>query len=93
MKQFPNKFTVTISEKDRQSASAFGYPCGGLLAAALVRMGAIEVCEVFTNAHIDGVKYEHDMFSVYQAKPRNNAKRKPFYDKSVVGTKIKFWRA
>lgn len=93
MKQFPDKFTVTITEEDRKKADTF--LSGNCLLDHAVRR-RLRTKEVRCGASIHRVGdhcYRSEGSGSVELKYDALKRRKPFYDKSVVGTKVKFWKA
>lgn len=89
-----NKFTITITEKDRQLADRFGESCTCLLATAVIRRRIGKtVSEYVSGMLIDDVTYRHDYAGSHVLNPELvSQKTKPFYPPSVVGLKFTFVR-
>lgn len=96
MKTLPKKFTVTITEEDRQKADGFCRNESCLLATAVRRQMELgqddDISEGVTSMCINGERYRHVEF------PRGDlssfvivdATDKPFYQPHVVGKRTTF---
>ena len=87
------KFTVTITEEDRQEAGEYAHNCNCLLSTAVKRLGGKRVVENVTSMWIDGVEFTHQAFHPGDAYRDLSALHRPFYRSEVVGKKITFTRA
>lgn len=93
MKTPPDKFTATLTEKDRQAAGPFGSCTTCLVATVLRRRGYSNVREAVNSCTINGARFSHEVMSprvVDRLNPPPPAP--PFYGPAVVGMKITFTR-
>lgn len=92
MKTPPAKFTITITERDRQGAKEFANHCNCLIAHALHRRGYTKVLEGLDKVRINGLFYDHEYYGSNDLHLLFSA-TKPFYSPAVVGKKITFTRS
>lgn len=90
----PDTIEVEITEEDRQKADKYEDPKRCLLCAALKRMKYKKVsvdCVGVTIGAID-YRYTEASFNCTASEFNHDAKRRPFYRKSVVGMRVTLTR-
>lgn len=85
-----SKFTITITERDRQEAQEFCNNGSCLIATALKRRGFKDVHEAVTYVRIGEADYNHEYLGDKELCKIRNRTKAPFYSKRVVGKKIVF---
>lgn len=98
MSSLPDKFTVKITEGDRQQADRFSNNCACLIATAVRRSLATRrsigegVDAILIGSGKAEVAYRHDYCGAEELHVDQYACQKPFYKSSIVGRQITFTR-
>lgn len=90
MKSAPDKFTIVITEKDRQAAGPFRDNHNCLVATALKRRGHKKVSEHVEHVTICKRQYSHAICGNEELHRLTDNYVAPFYGPGVVGKKIVF---